>query len=84
MFMSMQTFAQNSSELAAMFAADQEARGDENIDWAVVRVEDAERRGVVPSLLRASDVKTALDYYNAAMIFQHGDSEEKIRLAHSF
>jgi hypothetical protein len=76
--------AQNNADLAAMFAADQAARRGENIDWDIVRAEDAERRDAVMSILNAGGVRTALDYYNAAMIFQHGDSEEDIRLAHSF
>ena len=77
-------FAQNSAELATMFAADQAARRGENIDWAVVSAQDAERRDAVMAILNAGGIRTAQDYYNAAMIFQHGDSEDDIRLAHSF
>jgi hypothetical protein len=82
--LSVAAFAQNNADLAAMFAADQAARRGENIDWSIVNAQDAERRDAVMSILNAGGVKTALDYYNAAMIFQHGDSEEDIRLAHSF
>jgi len=81
---SAEAFAQNNAELAAMFAADQAARRGENIDWAVVNAQDAGRRSEVMSILNAGGIQTALDYYSAAMIFQHGDSEEEIRLAHSF
>jgi len=77
-------FGQNNAELAAMFAADQAARRGENIDWSVISAEDAERREAVMSILAAGKISTAQDYYNAAMIFQHGDSEADIRLAHSF
>ena len=77
-------FAQNNSELAQMFAADQAARRSPNIDWEDVRKEDAERRSAVMSILATGGIQTALDYYNAAMIFQHGDSAEEIRLAHAF
>lgn len=76
--------AQNNPDLAAMFAADQAERQGENIDWAAVSAQDAERRRTVMSILNAGGVRTALDFYNAAMIFQHGDSEDDIRLAHSF
>lgn len=75
---------QNNPALADMFLADQAARRGENIDWAVVTAQDAERRSAVTAILEAGGIRTALDYYNAAMIFQHGDSEEDIRLAHSF
>ena len=77
-------FAQNNAELAAMFAADQAARRGEDIDWSVVSAQDAKRRSAVMAILDAGAIQTELDYYNAAMIFQHGDSEADIRLAHSF
>src|SRR5690606_8278921 len=77
-------FAQNNSELAQMFAADQAARRSPNINWEDLRTEDEERRSTVMSILAAGGIQTALDYYNAAMIFQHGDSAEDIRLAHAF
>lgn len=77
--------AQNNSELMQLFRAGQAARqtGGGEIDWSVVGVEDAERRRTVLSILRAGGVRTALDYYNAAMIFQHGESVADIRLAHA-
>jgi len=75
--------AQNNYELIELFRADQAARqGD--VDWAQVNADDAERRQAVVSILESGGIRTALDYYNAAMIFQHGDSAEEIRLAHSF
>jgi hypothetical protein len=67
-----------------MYAEDQAARRVDEIDWAVVSQQDAERRSAVMSILQAGGIKTAQDYYNAAMIFQHGGSAEEIRLAHSF
>jgi hypothetical protein len=76
--------AQNNADLVALFTADQEARRSESIDWAVVRLQDAERREDVMAMLEAGAVETAMDYYIAAMIFQHGDSEADFRLAHSF
>lgn len=76
--------AQN-RELAGIYEADQAARSDPAaIDWAVVRVEDAERRERVMQLLRDGSVRSATDYHHAAMVFQHGSTLEDIRLAHAF
>lgn len=77
-------FAQDNRTLMEMFAADQSARRGDDIDWSIVSVEDAERREAVLEILSEGGIRTAQDYYNAAMIFQHGGSEEEIRLAHSF
>lgn len=76
--------AQNNPELMQMLAADQAARGGQDIDWEIVSAEDAERRDAVMSILEAGEVRTAQDYFNAAMIYQHGESSEDIRLAHAF
>lgn len=83
-FVSLSAFAQDNPELIRMFAEDQGARRAEEIDWAVLNQQDAERREAVMSILQAGGVRTAQDYYNAAMIFQHGDSQDDIRMAHSF
>src|SRR5690606_36285951 len=71
-------FAQNNAALAQMLAADQAARRSPNINWEDLRTEDEERRSTVLSILAAGGIQTALDYYNAAMIFQHGDSAEHL------
>jgi hypothetical protein len=78
--------AQNNYELIQLFQADQEARRSNAVetDWKRVNAEDAERRQTVLAILEDGDVRTALDYYNAAMIFQHGESADEIRLANSF
>ena len=78
--------AQNNYDLIQLFSADQEARRATSgeIDWKQVNAKDAERRQAVLAILEGGGLRTALDYYNAAMIFQHGDSIEDIRLAHSF
>ena len=84
LFLGLCACAQHDNELATMFEADQAARRGGDIDWAVVNAQDAERRSAVMRILVAGEVRTAQDYYNAAMIFQHGGSEEDIRLAHAF
>ena len=82
-FASFSAIAQDNPELARMFAEDQAARRVEEIDWTLLNRQDTERRAAVMAILRAGGVRTAQDYYNAAMIFQHGGSQDEIRLAHS-
>lgn len=77
-------FAQQNAELARMFAEDQAARRGPDIDWEALRTKDEERRKAAMALLAAGEIRTAQDYYHAAMIFQHGESAEEIRLAHAF
>ncbi|RUO29568.1 hypothetical protein [Aliidiomarina soli] len=76
--------AQDNVELQQMFDADQEARRSQDLDWDEVSRQDAERREAVLSLLAEGEIKTGLDYFNAALIFQHGETVDDIRLAHSF
>lgn len=75
--------AASSQELAKLEAADQADRsaGSNAIDWDIVGKHDAERRARVTVLLQNGSVRTAEDYVNAAMIFQHGDAVEDSRLA---
>ena len=54
-----------------------------DIDWAKVSAEDAVRRTQVLELIKQGSVRNAEDYCNAALIFQHGDSVDDIRLAYS-
>lgn len=75
--------AQN-TELVALHDADQSARArPAEIDWAVLVPEDRQRRERVHALLRAGEVRAAIDYYHAAMVFQHGQHLDDIRLAHA-
>lgn len=84
LMLSTSTFAQDNPDLAFLFEADQAMRQVEDKDWAKIRTEDEKRRTAVISILRDGGVKTAKDYYHAAIIFQHGDTKEEIRLAHAF
>lgn len=47
-------------------------------------VRDEERRLAVKEMLRVGSVKTAEDFFNAGLIFQHGDTVEDYRTAHAF
>jgi hypothetical protein len=77
------TYAQN-PELVALYQADQAARSNPaKIDWEALVPEDRKRRERVLDILRAGTVTTAVDYHHAAMVFQHGESLEDIRLAHA-
>jgi hypothetical protein len=53
------------------------------IDWDIVSKEDAERRIKVIEILKNGKVRSAEDFYNAALIFQHGLSVKDIQLAYS-
>ncbi|UPG89190.1 hypothetical protein L2Y96_17585 [Luteibacter aegosomaticola] len=72
-------------DLAKLEAEDQadRASGSGNIDWAVVSQHDAARRDKTLALLRAGVVRSADDYFNAALIFQHGEAVEDTQLAFS-
>jgi hypothetical protein len=72
--------------LVELFDQDQAARDPQqkSTDWEKVNAQDAERRTEVLALLNAGAVRTARDYYCAAMVFQHGESADDIRLAFSF
>lgn len=59
-------------ELLQMYENDQSERKVSNPDWIELNRRDAERRQRVTELIASEKVKTAKDYYHAAMIFQHG------------
>lgn len=71
-------------ELQRMFAEDQAARQADRseIDWKKVTLEDAARRERVKRLLDEGAVRTGLDYWHAAFIFQHGSKPDDFLLAH--
>ncbi|WP_374581977.1 hypothetical protein [Pseudoduganella sp.] len=72
----------DNAELIAINRADQADRtGD--IDWTVVNQRDKERREKVGALLAAGAVRSARDFYNAALVFQHGDTPDDYALAFS-
>ncbi|MBE1162516.1 hypothetical protein [Dyella acidiphila] len=68
------------ARLAAADQADREA-GTNKIDWSVVGKRDAARREQVTQLLNSGEVRTAEDYFDAALIFQHGDTMQDAQLA---
>lgn len=59
-------------ELQKMYDEDQASRLVSNIDWVALSKQDSLREVRVYELIRNGGLKTGKDYYNSAMIFQHG------------
>jgi hypothetical protein len=76
--------ARDSAELRRLHDEDQADRQSDSIDWAVVGPRDTARRTRVKALFAENGLRTAHDFYHAAMILQHGDSPEDKLLAHEF
>ena len=83
--MSMATLAADNSRLQQLKNEDQADRQGAitQAQWPEVSKRDAERRATLMTLLRVGEVRTATDYYNAALIMQHGDTIDDIRMAHA-
>jgi len=63
---------------------DQADRQPKSIDWAIVLPRDKARLARVKSLYASGTVRTASDYYYAALVLQHGETPEDFLLAHEF
>lgn len=70
----------DNAELAALHNADQADRGGA-VDWQVVARRDKQRRQQVSAMLAAGALRTARDYYHAALVFQHGQTPDDYALA---
>lgn len=68
-------------ELKKMYNQDQNLRMVENIDWNKLASEDSLRRVRVLELLDSNEVITGMDFFNSAMIFQHGKDSTDYRIA---
>ncbi|WP_374355471.1 hypothetical protein [Chitinimonas sp.] len=73
--------AADNINISDMYRADQTSRAATNIDWVKLADQDAKRREKVGLLLRQGKVRTAADFFRAALIFQHGTSTTDIRMA---
>lgn len=72
------------AELFYMMKADQAARLDvDTIPWDSVKVEDDKRLARVKELAANNELKLAQDYFNAALICQHGSDSTDFRLANT-
>ncbi|MCE7054155.1 tetratricopeptide repeat protein [Algoriphagus sp. AGSA1] len=75
------SFAQHNKELQEMADQDQQSRFSGNIDWAELAREDSLRRERVLELMRSDSLVTGKDYFNAGIIFQHGNDTTASSLA---
>lgn len=73
----------DNQRLAEIFHADQQERQTSPIDWTALEAKDQARRQEALRLLKTHKLRTANDYYHAAMLFQHGNELSEIRLAFS-
>jgi len=72
-----------SAELQRIYDADQVDRETEAIDWDFVNPRDEARRARVTEILDAGAAKLCSeDFYNAAMVFQHGREAPQYLMAH--
>ena len=72
-----ETFVRESNaEVLAAFLADQAERAGDIPDVEATMRRDARRRDVVRIAMRRKELRTADDYYHAAMLLQHGDAAE--------
>jgi hypothetical protein len=74
--------ATDNADLTKLFTTDQSARQGKNVDWSKLRIEDDQREVVLHKMLESGQVRTANDYFHAALIFQHGQHHEDFLLAH--
>lgn len=73
--------AQNNLVLQKMADEDQKARMAGGLDWETLIKQDSLRRVKVYELLAENRVKTAKDYFNAGIIFQHGNDTIASKMA---
>lgn len=73
----------DNAELAGLYTQDQADRNGDHIDWTVIAPRDHVRQARARALLSAGSIRSAADYHHAAMIFQHGDGADDIRLANA-
>ncbi len=73
------------SRLREIAAADQQDRAGTvaETDYTKLSARDAERRSQVMQLLSRGELRVAEDYFNAALVFHHGQTIEDFKLAFS-
>ena len=74
----------DSEELRRLMVEDQADRQSKAIDWAAVAPRDRARLARVKELYASGTIRTAEDYYHAALVLQHGEAPEDFLLAHGF
>jgi len=73
-------------ELEKLCEEDQKDRqGDmKNADWEAISKRDSTRRQRVMEIYKEGEIKSSTDYFNAALILQHGNDSEAYQKAHEF
>jgi hypothetical protein len=76
---------QPNEALRQIVAADQEDRSGpaSSFDGAKVSTRDADRRRLVMEIMSKGEIRAAEDFFNAALVFQHGATTDDIRLAYA-
>lgn len=77
--------AANNAELQRIYEEDQADRAggpNAKADWSAVEARDKARQERVHQILAEGGARTAADHFHAAMVFQHGDSDDEIAKAH--
>lgn len=76
--------SKDNEELSRLCAADQADRqlDPRQIDWTVVSAHDRARLARTKELYNQNRLQTGTDFFNAALILQHGDLPEDFLLAH--
>jgi len=72
----------DNQDLTKLYNADQSERKGPDADWNAVYHHDIDRREQLRRMLADGKVDTGLDYYHAAMIFQHGQNPDDFLFAH--
>lgn len=77
--------SQPNEALRQIVAADQEDRSGSatSFDGLKVSPRDAERRKQVMEIMARGEIRAAEDFFNAALVFQHGATTDDIRLAYA-
>lgn len=78
----LQPLGSSNSELAMMVEEDQFDRTEQQKANPEVETRDAHRLRQAKKFVKEGKVKTALDYYHAALIFQHGKQAAEYKQAH--
>ena len=72
----------DNAQLTSLFTAGQAARQGKAIDWPKLNLEDQQRRIELRYMLEYAQVRTANDYFHAALILQHSRQPDDYLLAH--
>jgi hypothetical protein len=82
---SLTSLAADNEQLRTIVSADQAERQGSHTpeEWTDISRRDAGRRVQVQAELAAGRIQSSADYFNAALVMQHGETLEEIRMAHA-